>query len=471
MKPPSAGEPPDLAALSEWAPELARTFVALATDIALVIDDSGVIRTVEQSGQSDPMVPSAHGWVGRQWVDTVSSDTRTKIQNLLSEAATNGIARRREVNHALQPGSTLPVAYTAIRLGANGPVLAVGRDLRAVAAIQQRFIESQQDLERGYWKARQAESRYRVLFQVATDAVLVVDPETLLILETNQAASRLFGETNGDLTGRPATTGFALPARAAVNELLATARTNGQTGEISARLLGMQGNARVVATSFRAEDAMRLLVRVRVADASTAHPERSQTLARLVDTTRDAVVVSDSSGRVLFANAAFVELVRAGGEAEIQGRPLADWLETPGRTLADTVMGVRREGVIRRIGATARRGAAAPLAVELSASLLTEGDQECIGFTLHPQAAANASSVASAEPWHDALDALSAQLGVQPLSSLLSGTAALAERHFIQLALQRTGGNAAKAALLLGIGRDRIDPALRDDPTASDASH
>ena len=31
-----AGDPPDLGALSPWAPELARTFVSLASDIALV---------------------------------------------------------------------------------------------------------------------------------------------------------------------------------------------------------------------------------------------------------------------------------------------------------------------------------------------------------------------------------------------------------------------------------------------------
>ena len=70
----------------------------------------------------------------------------------------------------------MPVAYTAIRLGEHGPVLAVGRDMRAIAAIQERFIETQQDMERGYWNARQAESRYRLLFQVATDAVMVDRP-------------------------------------------------------------------------------------------------------------------------------------------------------------------------------------------------------------------------------------------------------------------------------------------------------
>ncbi|RYF72530.1 MAG: PAS domain-containing protein, partial [Comamonadaceae bacterium] len=190
-----SGDLPDLAALAAWAPALAKTFASLSSDIALVIDPSGVIRTVAQ-GAGDPLAPMVSGWVGRHWADTVSGETRGKIEHLLHEVTTTGIARRREVNHPLQQGAHIPVAYSAIRFGVNGPVLAVGQDLRAIVAIQQRFLESQQEMERGYWRARQVETRYRLLFQVATDAVMVVDGHTLRVLEANQAAARMF-----DMTG------------------------------------------------------------------------------------------------------------------------------------------------------------------------------------------------------------------------------------------------------------------------------
>ena len=198
---------PDLAALSAWAPELAKTFVSLASDIALVIDGDGVIRNVAQGG-AEPIAPSAYQWVGRPWIDTVSGETRPKIENLLKEVASTGIARRREVNHPLSADNSIPIAYTAIRLGANGPVLAVGRDLRTIAAIQKRFVESQQEMERGYWQARQAEARYQLLFQVATDAVIVVDGETLTIVEANQAAATLLDASAEQLRGRHVSSGF-----------------------------------------------------------------------------------------------------------------------------------------------------------------------------------------------------------------------------------------------------------------------
>lgn len=86
-----------------------------------------------------------------------------------------GLGRRREVNHPSGLGDAVPVSYTAIRLGAEGPLLAVGRDLRSV--------DAQRDTEQAYWKARQADSRYHLLFQVATDAMLLVDGQTGRIVD------------------------------------------------------------------------------------------------------------------------------------------------------------------------------------------------------------------------------------------------------------------------------------------------
>ena len=290
--------PLGLSPLSDWAPELARTFVALASDIALVIDEAGVICTVEQ-GSAGPIAPAASAWVGRQWIDTVSGDTRSKIEKLLKEATHQGVARRREVSHPLATGDSVPVAYTAIRLGENGPVLAVGRDMRIIAAIQQRYIESQQDMERGYWRARQSESRERLLSQVATDAVLTVDAESLSILDASPSADVLFASVGESLIGKPVSAGFAHGSRGAVNTLLSNTRNSGQQGEIRARLLGSITLTRVGATLFRGDTTTRVQLRVRVIGAAvdTAHADATPALPE--QASPDAIVVTDSSGRII----------------------------------------------------------------------------------------------------------------------------------------------------------------------------
>ena len=448
MSPP--GDRPDLAALSAWAPELAKTFVSLASDIALVIDADGVIRNVAQGG-ADPIAPGAQQWVGRAWIDTVSGETRPKIANLLKEVSATGIGRRREVNHPLGADTSIPVAYTAIRLGEHGPVLAVGRDLRAIAAIQQRYVESQQDMERGYWQARQAEARYQLLFQVATDAVIVVDAETLQIVEANQAAARLLGASAEQLQGRHASAGFEHHARGAVNALLGNARTTGQSGEIRARLQGTQTSISIAATPFRTDDSMRLLVRMRALEDSATSTGLNQTLSRLVDGSRDGVVVTDSSGRILIANPAFLALAHLASETEVKGKPLMAWVGLADEPLAALVARVRRDGIARHIESWVKRGAAPAVQVEISAALLTEGDQECIGFTIHPVERASARP-AFDETTGDALtrvlragiEALGAQLGAPELASVVQQAATLLGRspELLSRQLGRDTGNA-----------------------------
>ena len=53
--------------------------------------------------------------------------------------------------------------------------VAIGRDLQALSTLQQRLVEAQQAVERDYWKLRQIETRYRLLFLRSSEAVLVVD--------------------------------------------------------------------------------------------------------------------------------------------------------------------------------------------------------------------------------------------------------------------------------------------------------
>jgi len=470
----SPSRQPDLAALSPWAPELAKTFASLASDIALVIDADGVIRNVAQGG-ADPIAPGAWQWVGRPWIDTVSGETRSKIETLLKEVAATGIARRREVNHPLGADKSIPVAYTAIRLGVNGPVLAAGRDLRAIAAIQQRFVESQQDMERGYWQARQAEARYQLLFQVATDAVFVVDGETLKIVEANHAAASMWNLTTEQLNGRHVGFGFEHHSRGAINELLGNARATGHSGEIRARLLGTHSSTSVLATPFRADDTMRLLVRMRAVDDVTGAAALSQSISRLVDGASDGVIVTDSSGRILVANPAFLELVGLGVETGVKGQALMNWLTLADQPLAALVAKVRRDGIARHVESWVKRTGAAALQIEISAALLTEGDQECIGFTIRRVAKASqrsafddASNQGLVRALQTGIEALAAQLGERDLAEIVRDAAGLAENHFVKLAMHRAGDDMIAAAAILGVSVDSLARRMREHAAIPD---
>lgn len=147
-----ASDSGDLQVLAMWAGELAETFVALSADVSLVIDDTGHITRMAQR-ESRPIAPPT--WVGQPWSATAGPDSQGKAGELLAEARTRGTAGERELNHPEALEGPAALAWRAVRLGGSGPVLAVGRDLRANVALQQRFVAAQEALERSYWQARQ----------------------------------------------------------------------------------------------------------------------------------------------------------------------------------------------------------------------------------------------------------------------------------------------------------------------------
>lgn len=445
----------DFADLADCAAEVAEVLATLCGDIAVVVDAGGTVLRVAQ----DPRVPllvDAERWVGQHWPDTASDGTRRKLELMLGDVRSTGYGRRREVTLKGSGGEWVPVAYTALRLGQTGPLVAAGRDLRAAAQLQQRFLDFQQEIERGYWRARQNESRYWLLFQVATDAVLTVEAQSLRVIEANQAAATMFSGGAGGLAGRVAAQQFADPSAAAVAELLRRAASSGQPGEVDGRVAGSLLPVSIAVAPFRAGDGLRLLLRVRAVDPTAAAMHLNEALSRLVDGTRDGVVVTDAAGHVVVANPAFVKLVGVESESQVRGRPLVEWIGRTESDVAALIGSVQGQGLVRLVRSSLRKRDGELIDVDVTAALLTEGDQECFGFTVTPcTAAALATPPRSALAL--AIDRLDADLGRRPLPEMLRQVEKLAGSRLLQLALDRVGGDVTQAATLLGISTSRLE--------------
>ena len=130
LKPFDANDP----AFGDLAARSAAALLAVGGDIALVMDSSGVIRDVAVTG-TEAHFADSRLWVGRPWIDTVTGETRLKIEALLKEAAASGVSKRRQVNHVFTDGVDVPISYTTLRLGHVGEIVAVGRDMRHVSAL------------------------------------------------------------------------------------------------------------------------------------------------------------------------------------------------------------------------------------------------------------------------------------------------------------------------------------------------
>jgi PAS domain S-box-containing protein len=218
---------------------------------------------------------------------------------------------------------------------------------------------------------------------------------------------------------------------------------------------------------LRTDDLHRLLVRVRLVDMPGSASDLSATISRLVDSSSDGVLVSDPAGHVLLANPAFLRLVRLNTELDVKGRPLTDWVGISDEDFVHLLQQVRREGLAQRMSSRVVTADAQVFPVEITAALLTEGDRECIGFTIH-----QAVDVAGArlEGLQAAVSDLANRIGQAPLPELLRQAALLLEQHLIGVAMERTREDTAAAARLLGIPEQRIGGATGSDPSTPETS-
>ena len=100
--------------LGNLEPEAAATLISAASDVALVLDSNGVIRDL--SFNNEELSLELEGYaklLGQNWIDTVTVESRPKVESLLREAASKGAPRWRQVNHPSAGGASVPVVALA----------------------------------------------------------------------------------------------------------------------------------------------------------------------------------------------------------------------------------------------------------------------------------------------------------------------------------------------------------------------
>jgi PAS domain-containing protein len=250
---------------------------------------------------------------------------------------------------------------------------AVGRERRAVDAIEQQVVDAQRAVERGYWERRRALTRLTQLAAVARDAVLLLDAASLRVLDFNPAAGALFSLARPDCGADALRNAISACQQSAFDELLRVTSATGCATEMHLRLAHEQPIA-CSATPAQTDGRRGLLLRAR---ALHARPDPA-------DGVSEAVAASDAHGRLLWANAAFAALCSSA--APLEGRTLAELLGDPQRLWSDLLVQVRARALVGLRSVAVGRPGEAMSRLAVSAVLLTDADQEQIGYTLRPLA-------------------------------------------------------------------------------------
>ncbi len=435
----------------------AARIVAAGGDVAMVIDSGGFIRDLSIASD-DLMRDGFADLVDRPWADTVTLESRHKVEELLSEAKAGRPGRWREINHATPRGDNISLRYTAVSAGHDGQVIALGRDHRAVAALQQRLVQAQQTLERDYTRLRDAESRYRLLFQMASEAVMVVDAGAKRIVEANPAAERLVGGADGGLVGRPFARVFEPESRDAAAALLTVVQSAAHANAQPARLEANGRAFAVAASVFRLDRTTYFLVRLtpQERDEQIAAPPIDTHMLATIARLPDAFVITDERLQILGGNAAFLDLTQLGSEEQARGRTMDEFLGRVGVDRNILLANLREHGVVRNFATVARNLIGETIDVEVSAAYVRDADNPCFGFAIRTVARRMPDSVGSSPALPHSVEQLSQLVGRVKLKDLVRETTDMVERLCIEAALDLTGNNRASAAEILGLSRQSL---------------
>lgn len=443
--------------------------VSASADVVLVVDEMGIIR--DMAFGSDELL--SHGyrrWLGKPWSQTVTVESRPKVEEMLKEADSGGTSKWRHVNHPSDDGADLPLSCSVVpihRAGGSsrsggGHSVVFGRDLRSQVALQQRVVSAQLSMERDYWRLRHVETRYRLLFQVAVEAVMILDATTEKLEDANPAAYKLIGQA----ARRP---GWSLSesidsgSMAAVQQLFAMLRANGRGDAVEVRLSGSSDPFMLSASLFRQESSTHLLLRFASSQPRSQVVDRGskQRLLEIVENAPDALVVTDLDGRVLTVNRAFLELAQIANEEMAVGQSLEKWLGRTGVDLSVLISNLRQRGAVRLFATQMTGEFGSTAEVEISAVAVTEGDHPCLGFTIRDVGRRLTSDARVGKELPRSAGQMTELVGRVPLRDIVRETTDLIEQLCIEAALQLTGDNRASAAEMLGLSRQSLYVKLR----------
>jgi transcriptional regulator PpsR len=442
--------------------DAAARLISAAADLALVLDDQGVIldMTFDVDAPGDEF---ARNWVGKRWEDTVTTESLPKVAALLDAARKGETPRWRQINHTMPNQQQLPVNYCTLRVGDAGHIVAMGRDLKAVAGLQQRLVEVQQSLERDYWQLRQAEARYRLLFQTATEPVLVIEARSRRVIEANPAAVATIAKGRRDLINQQLIDLFPPPVRPIVTRQIDTLVAVGRT-EDSEIELGDGSRHRLSSALLRKQSGDLLLVRLVAQSApapAAALTEQHDRLLRILETAPDGLVITDAQGAIVDSNPAFLNLVQVTHRAQLKGESLGRWLGRQSVDLDVLISSLRRNPSLQ-IFPTSLRGEQGGIArVEVSATAVGQGASQQFGFFIRNVDIRPTLEFDGELDQPRSMEQITQLVGQVPLRDLVRESTDLIERLCIEAALRLTGDNRASAAEMLGLSRQSLYVKLR----------
>ncbi len=457
---------------NEVAPHLASDLLSSVSstlsDIVLVIEAPGRI----QSASSNPNHRSfgeLQRWVGSSLAQVLDADSHLKLRDRLVALSTQ--ARRGEmlaqlwceVTHKLEDGTAVPVRYSLHWLGQGDKVLMLGRDQRPMIEVQQQLVSAQIALERDYETQREIDTRYRLLMDVTSDAILLVATGTRRVVDINHNAAALLGAARADLIGSDILAEFEGPRQAELMDTLAATAGSDVSAPVEVQARRSQKRLQLHPKVFRAAGERLVLCRLDEAGATTgtgAPDPLAINLRQLFYRGVDGIVFTDKDGQILSASESFLNLTDTATLSAIRGRSLADYLARGTVDLKVLLDNARRAGHLRMYSTKVTTDFNSQVAVDISATWLDDRTHPVMALVVRDASRSEALRTnlsTSDNNMRNVLDLV----GSSSLKDIVAETTNVVEKICIETAVELTRNNRVAAAEMLGLSRQSLYVKLR----------
>jgi transcriptional regulator PpsR len=442
----------------DFAPGALMEALQSAADVAMTVSGEGQVIDVVGNGPDvpDELVESLRG---HRLADTVTDEGRSKVEALLGvAAAASSTDATQDLFHRLDDGSEIPIRYRRVAVHPDGRVALLGRDQRAFAALQQQVLDAQMALEQDYWRLRYVETRYRLLFKMAGEPLLIVDEVTRRVIEANELADALLADEGKSLVGKPFPIGCDNAGIRSLQDMLSEAAAVGRAEVAAVRAADGERVFSASATLLRQGNDASFLVRLHREDLAEGQAVRAGSLglANVIEYAPDAIVLTDTDGAIKRCNRTFLEMAQLASAEQIVARSIDRWLGRSGVDLSVLLNNLRQHQSVRLFATKLRSEYGDAIDVEISVGSYHDADGEGFAFFIRDVSRRLTADPSVAARLPRSVDQITQQVGRVPLKELVRRSTDLVEKLCIETALELTGDNRASAAELLGVSRQGL---------------
>lgn len=449
--------------------ELLSSISSTLSDIVLVIETSGRV----QAASSNPNHRSfgdLQRWANLDIAHVLDPDSQLKLRERLNALAMQARRGERlaqmwcEITHKLEDGTVVPVRYSLHWLGQGDRVLMLGRDQRPMIEVQQQLVSAQIALERDYETQREIDTRYRLLMDVTSDAILLVATGTRRVVDVNHNAAALLGAARADLIGSDILAEFEGPRQAELMDTLASTAGSDLTAPVEVQARRSQKRLQLHPKVFRAAGERLVLCRLDEAGgggSGTGAPDPlAINLRQLFYRGVDGIVFTDKDGQILSASESFLNLTDTATLSAIRGRSLADYLARGSVDLKVLLDNARRAGHLRMYSTKVTTDFNSQVAVDISATWLDDRTHPVMALVVRDASRSEALRTnlsTSDNNMRNVLDLV----GSSSLKDIVAETTNVVEKICIETAVELTRNNRVAAAEMLGLSRQSLYVKLR----------